>query len=122
MADTAMPRRPSKTPSRFSVYDRDVQAVLFQIVVVGLVGLLAWYLFYNTVTNLERRQIQTGFAFLWRESGFEIGETLIPFSAASTYGRALVVGLLNTLQVAIIGCILATFLGVSIGIASLSRN
>lgn len=122
MADTALPRRPTKPPSRFSIYDKDVQAVLFQVIVVGAVGLLVWYLYYNTVTNLERRQIQTGFAFLWRESGFEIGETLISYSAASTYGSALVVGLLNTLQVAIIGCILATFLGVSVGIASLSRN
>ena len=121
MAET-LTRPTGKEASRFSVYDRDVQAILFQVVVVGAVVALVWYLAYNTVVNLERRQIQTGFSFLWRESGFEIGESLISYSAASTYGRALVVGLLNTLQVAIIGCVLASFLGVSIGIASLSRN
>lgn len=122
MADITIPTSVPKPKRSFSFYDKDVQAVLFQIIVIGLVVALFWYLAHNTFVNLDRRKIQTGFAFLWREAGFEIGESLIPYSAASTYGRAIVVGLLNTLQVAVIGCVVATFLGVSVGIASLSKN
>jgi general L-amino acid transport system permease protein len=73
-------------------------------------------------TTLERQNISTGFGFLWRPARFEIGESLIDFSPADTYGRALLVALLNTLQVGIIGCILASILGILVGIARLSSN
>jgi general L-amino acid transport system permease protein len=72
--------------------------------------------------TLERQNITTGFGFLWRPARFQIGETLIAFSPADTYGRALLVALLNTLQVGIIGCILASILGIVVGIARLSSN
>jgi general L-amino acid transport system permease protein len=122
MAEVTVPTSVPKPQRSFSLYDRDVQAIIFQVIVLGAVVGLGWYLYSNTMENLQRRQIQTGFAFLNREAGFEIGESLIPYSAASTYGQALIVGLLNTLHVAIIGCVLATVLGVSVGIASLSSN
>src|SRR6266851_2704876 len=80
------------------------------------------YLVHNTLENLARQGIATGFGFLHREAAFEIGETLIEYSPADTYGRALLVGLLNTLCVAGIGIVLATILGTIIGIARLSTN
>ncbi len=72
--------------------------------------------------TLTRQNIATGFGFLWRPARFQIGETLIAFSPTDTYARALLVALLNTLQVGIIGCILASVLGVLVGIARLSTN
>ncbi|MDB5625547.1 MAG: amino acid transporter permease, partial [Tardiphaga sp.] len=72
--------------------------------------------------NLAVRRIATGFGFLNREAGLPIAESLVPYTPASTYSRALLVGVLNTLKVAAVGIILATVLGTLVGIARLSRN
>ena len=69
-----------------------------------------------------RQNVSTGFDYLRRESGFGIGESWIQYSPASSYSRALLVGFLNTIAVAIVGVVLATLIGISIGVASLSRN
>ncbi len=98
------------------------RAVLFQAFVLGLVALIAWYLVTNTVENLHRQKIATGFGFLQKEAAFEIGESVIPYSAADTYARALLVGALNTVKVAFIGIVLTVILGTFIGIARLSGN
>lgn len=102
--------------------DPKKRAILFQIVTFLMVGLLAYYLISNTLINLERQKIATGFRFLQKESSFEIGESLIPYSAASTYGRALLVGALNTIKVAFIGILITIFLGTIIGVARISTN
>ena len=86
------------------------------------VFLVGYYLFYNTQTNLARQSIATGFGFLDKEASFEIGESLIPYSAADTYARALLVGALNTVKVAFIGIVFTTILGTLVGIARLSAN
>jgi general L-amino acid transport system permease protein len=99
-----------------------VRAVAYQVALVGGVVAVGGYLVHNTLVNLDRQGIATGFGFLNREAAFEIGETLIEYSPADTYGRALIVGLLNTLCVAGIGIVLATILGTIIGIARLSTN
>src|SRR6266404_3970977 len=99
-----------------------VRAVVYQVLLVGGVIAVGAYLVHNTLVNLERQGIATGFGFLNREAAFEIGESLIAYSPADTYGRALIVGLLNTLCVAGIGIVLATILGTLIGIARLSTN
>src|SRR5215471_11268184 len=91
--------------------DPVIRGWVFQIVVVGLVGLLAWYLVTNTVENLERQKIASGFHYLSREAGFEIGDTMFPYSPSDTYARAILVGLANTLKVSILGIIMATVLG-----------
>ena len=102
--------------------DPVVRGWVFQIVVVGSVGLLAWYLVSNTIDNLERQKIASGFHYLDREAGFEIGDTMIEYSPASTYARAILVGLLNTIKVSVLGIILATVLGTLVGIGRLSHN
>jgi len=102
--------------------DPDKRAILFQIGATLMVGLLGYYLLTNTLTNLERQSIATGFGFIEKESAFEIGESLIPYSAADSYGKALLVGALNTLIVSFIGIILTVILGTLIGIARLSSN
>ncbi|HYC65825.1 MAG TPA: ABC transporter permease subunit, partial [Reyranellaceae bacterium] len=102
--------------------DPVIRGWVFQIVVVALVGTLAIYLVTNTMENLQRQKIASGFDYLGREAGFEIGDSMIEYSAADTYARAIWVGILNTLRVAVIGIVLATFLGTAIGIGKLSRN
>lgn len=102
--------------------DPKKRAVMFQVAVLGIVGLLVYYLVSNTVENLKKQAIATGFGFLTKESSFEIGQSLISYSAASSYGRALLVGALNTLEVSFIGIVITVILGTFVGIARLSSN
>jgi general L-amino acid transport system permease protein len=109
--------------SPWSLNNPRVRAVFYQLALVGVVVLGVWYLASNTAHNLEVRKIASGFDFLDRESGFEIGESpFTPYSAADTYRKAFVVGLLNTFRVAVIGIVLATLIGTLIGLARLSHN
>lgn len=120
---TTQKNAPAGTPRRrLSWNDPGLRSVIYQVVALALVALGAWFLVSNTLHNLAVRNISTGFGFLDREAGFAIGESLIPYSPADTYGRAIMVGLLNTLRVAVIGIVLATLLGVVIGIGRLSKN
>jgi len=102
--------------------DTKKRAILFQFVTLGMVGILAYYLISNTLINLEKQKIATGFGFLHKEASFEIGESLIPYSAANTYAHALLVGALNTIKVAFIGIVFTLVLGTIIGVARLSTN
>ena len=106
----------------FFWYDPRKRAILFQVGTLCMFALLSYYLISNTLANLHRQSIATGFGFLQKEASFEIGEHLIPYSAADTYARALVVGTLNTLLVSFIGIIFTVLLGTLIGIARLSSN
>ncbi|MCG6911013.1 MAG: amino acid ABC transporter permease [Deltaproteobacteria bacterium] len=102
--------------------DPKKRAMLFQVATLLMLGLLAFYLLSNTRANIEKQSIATGLGFLEKEAAFEIGESPIPYSAADTYGRALVVGFLNTLIVSSIGIVITIILGTLIGIARLSSN
>ncbi len=96
--------------------------VVWQIVVVGIaIAIFAW-LWSNALHNLSVRRISTGFAFLGREAGMPIADAWIAYSPKNTYLRAFIVGVANTLRVAVIGIVLATVLGTMIGIARLSSN
>src|SRR5262245_33104738 len=89
--------------------------------IVG-VAALAWFLLSNAQTNMAARGLQLGLGFLWQPSNMPIGEALIAYQPADSYARALLVGLVNTLRVATIGCVLATVLGVVVGLMRLSDN
>src|SRR5712671_2394371 len=96
--------------------------LVWQIVVVGIaIAVVAW-LWSNAIHNLSVRRISTGFAFLGREAGMPIADAWIDYSPKNTYLRAFIVGVVNTLRVAVIGVVLATVLGTVIGIARLSAN
>jgi general L-amino acid transport system permease protein len=92
------------------------------VLAVVALFMIGSYVLSNTFANLEARSIQTGFGFLDREAGFRIGESPIAYKAADSYRRALLVGVLNTLRVSLMGIVLATLLGVLIGMARLSPN
>lgn len=102
--------------------DPRIRAIFYQLLVIGFVLLGGWILVSNTVANLARLGVASGFGFLERPSGFDIGQTLIDYSAASTFGRAFLVGFLNTIVVALVGIVLATIIGFTMGIARLSQN
>jgi len=103
---------------------RDVRvlAVLSQIAFVLVLAAFAGFLYANLSTAMRQRGLVAGFDYLRLESGFEIGEGLIPYRPSDTYGRAYIVGLLNTLEVSVVGIFLSTILGVIIGVARLSTN
>lgn len=102
--------------------DEGKRALVFQAVALVLVAAVGYYLFANTQANLQRQSIATGFGFLDHEASFEIGETVIPYSASDSYSRALLVGALNTIKISFIGIVLTLILGTIIGIARLSTN
>jgi len=96
--------------------------MLFQIALLFLVLAAASWVAHNTVTNLKARNLASGFDFLGYTAGFAISQSPIPYSEESTYGRALLVGLLNTLNVSLLGIVLATGAGYLLGLARLSKN
>src|SRR4051794_23861290 len=113
------PLRPRRPPPW---HDPVVRGIVIQIVFVAAVLALGAFLVHNTLENLRRQNIASGFGFLGREAGFSIGEHLIPYSPASTYARAVLVGLTNTLCVAFFGIMLATVFGTVMGLARLATN
>ena len=103
---------------------RDVRVlrIAAQIAVALLVGGLLAFLALNAATAIEQTGLGFGFSFLSRQAGFDIPDTLLPYSATDTYLTAFLVGLGNTLFVSVIGIILATILGIAVGVARLSPN
>jgi general L-amino acid transport system permease protein len=114
----------AQQPVRVAFYnDPRVRSVAYQVLLCVIVGLLVYSAVSNAVDNLHRAHIASGFGFWNQTAGFDISQTLIAYSAAtSTYGQAFWVGLLNTLLVAVIGIAIATILGFTVGIARLSSN
>jgi general L-amino acid transport system permease protein len=102
--------------------DPRVRAIVYQALTLAVFILFVAFMVNNAITNLARQGIASGFGFLNTTAGFDIGFTLIQYSAVSTYGRAFLVGLFNTLLVAALGIVLATTAGFLLGIARLSSN
>jgi general L-amino acid transport system permease protein len=111
-------------PARVAFYnDPRVRSIAYQVALCAVVGILVYGAARNAIDNLERAHIASGFGFWNHTAGFDISQTLIGFnSAASSYGRAFWVGLLNTLLVAGLGIVFASILGFIVGIARLSKN
>jgi general L-amino acid transport system permease protein len=119
---TPTPKRPPRARIRFSLQNEPFRGLLWQIAVVAIaVAVVAW-LWSNAVHNLSVRRISTGFAFLGREAGMPIVDTWLAYSPKDTYLHAFIVGIVNTLRVAVIGIVLATIIGTLVGIARLSSN
>lgn len=104
------------------LYSQAFRSTVYQVAMAIFVLFAGYYLYSNVMENLRAQNIATGFRFLSEVSQFQIGETLIEYSARDTYFRALLVGLLNTLAVSAVGIVVATVLGFSVGIARTSDN
>jgi general L-amino acid transport system permease protein len=113
--------RASATQASF-LYRPEVRQAVYQVVLVVLLLALFYTLVHNTAANLRKQNIASGFDFVSRTAGFDVSQSLIAFDSSMTYGRAFLVGLLNTLVVAGLGVVAATILGFVIGIARLSSN
>ncbi|MGF7006011.1 amino acid ABC transporter permease [Aminobacter sp. BE322] len=104
------------------LYDPKVRGIFFQVLVVAVLVALVWWIVGNTAENLRRANIASGYGFLNGRAGFDVSDTLIAFDSDSTYKRALLVGLLNTVVVALAGVVTASILGFLIGIGRLANN
>lgn len=104
------------------INDPKVRSVFFQVLVIVLLFAGTWWIVHNVIDNLRRSNIASGFSFLRSRAGFDIAESPIAYTSDSTYGRAILVGFLNTLIVAATGIVTATIIGFVIGIGRLSRN
>ncbi|MBZ9674986.1 amino acid ABC transporter permease [Mesorhizobium sp. ES1-1] len=110
-------------PSRASLINNPtVRGILYQCLVVALLVAGVWWIVHNTIVNLTNLHIASGFTFLRGRAGFDISDTAIAYTSDSTYGRAIIVGLINTLIVAFAGIITATIIGFIVGIGRLSKN
>ena len=104
------------------LYDPKIRGIFYQVVIFLGLTLFVWWIVGNTIDNLQRQNIASGFDFLKGRAGFDVSQSLIDFTSDSTYGRAIVVGLLNTVLVAAIGIVTATIVGFLVGIGRLSHN
>lgn len=104
------------------LYDTRYRSLTIQVVALMGFMLGVGWLASNAAANLAALGKPLGFSFLWDPAGYDINQRLIDYTSQSPHWRAAVVGILNTLLVAVLGCILATVLGVLIGVARLSNN
>ncbi|GGA92377.1 amino acid ABC transporter permease [Brucella endophytica] len=122
MATQEIAQSGRESPGVSFLYDPKIRGLIYQAVVfIGIIALIYW-IANNTVTNLQRAHIASGWGFLKGRAGFDISQSLIPYTNDATYARALLVGVLNTLYVAVFGIILATVVGFLVGVGRLSRN
>ncbi|TGD62517.1 ABC transporter permease subunit [Tabrizicola sp. WMC-M-20] len=104
------------------IYDTRYRSITIQIVVLMLVMLGVAWLIDNLLSNLAALGRGIDFGFLWNRAGYDINQTLVEYTNDSTHARATLVGLLNTLLIAFLGCIAATVVGVIAGVLRLSNN
>ncbi|KRQ05372.1 amino acid ABC transporter permease [Bradyrhizobium manausense] len=116
------PRPPPRRSFLGALGPNELRGLFWQVLVVGIAVAVIVFLWSNTVTNLSARRITTGFAFLGREASMPIADSLLAYNPRDSYLWAFVVGVANTLRVAVIGIVLATILGTLIGISRLSAN
>ena len=115
---------PPKPAFRLSqlIYDTRYRSITIQVVALVLIlAGLAW-LVNNTVENLEALGKDFDFGFLGNAAGYDINQKLIEYNNQMSHGRAAVIGILNTLLVALLGCVTATIIGVLVGVLRLSKN
>ncbi len=115
---------PSKEGFRLNqlIYDTRYRSLTIQVVAMIILVLFFSWLVSNTIANLQALGKDFDFGFLGARAGYDINQRLIPYDSNSTHARAALVGILNTLLVAVLGCALATVLGVIAGVLRLSKN
>ncbi|MBR9787154.1 MAG: amino acid ABC transporter permease [Vibrionaceae bacterium] len=120
--DASLSTMSKPSGSKSLIYNPAFRSAIFQIIAVAALVFFFYTIVNNALNNLDARGIATGFDFLNQEAGFGIGLTLIDYNETYSYGRTFVIGLLNTALVSVLGIILATVIGFTMGIARLSSN
>jgi general L-amino acid transport system permease protein len=115
---------PPKAGFRLSmlIYDTRYRSLTIQVVFLALMVAFFFWLVENTIHNLSIKGKDFDFGFLWVRSGYDINQTLVPYTNDSTHAQALLVGLLNTLLLAFMCCVLSTIIGLIAGVLRLSKN
>ncbi|MEI8029712.1 MAG: ABC transporter permease subunit [Comamonadaceae bacterium] len=117
-----MTPKPPPKKKTWSWRSQAFRGLIYQFVAIALIVAVVWFLASNTLLNMKIRGIQSGFDFLSSPAGFDIGESLYPFDSAQPYWQAFLVGLTNTLRVALLGIVLTTIFGTLLGVGRFSRN
>ena len=107
---------------KFSIDFKNKKKLIPQVLTLAFIISVIAYFSYNAQVNMGNRGISFGYGFLSQESSFDITFSMIDYDGSYSYGRAFLVGLLNTLLVSVIGIVFCTILGVTIGIGRLSQN
>ena len=102
--------------------NNETRAIAFQVITLLIIAFVIYSGVSNLMSNIEAREIHTGFAFLSNRAGFDINESMITYTPEHSNLQVFYVGLINTLVVAVVGIIFATVIGLIIGIARLSSN
>lgn len=102
--------------------DSRYRSITLQVITLALFAYGVWWLIDNTIQNFADLGKTFSFDFLWAPASYDIDQTLIDYNSRSPHWKAAVVGILNTLLVAVLGIIAATILGVIAGVARLSSN
>lgn len=118
-----------KAPLQFGIRLRRIlcgragwTGLVLQLVFAALIVWLGYEIFANAKANLQNQRVASGFGFLSQTAGFGVSQSLIPYSESDTYARVFLVGLVNTLVVAVVGIVFATLIGFAVGIGRLSPN
>ena len=106
----------------FKIDFKNKKRLIPQVLTLAFIISVIAYFSYNAQINMGNRGISFGYGFLSQEASFDITFSMIDYDGSYSYARAFLVGLLNTLLVSVIGIILCTILGVTIGIGRLSQN
>ncbi|MDR3496963.1 MAG: amino acid ABC transporter permease [Ancalomicrobiaceae bacterium] len=122
MGNGQAPRQTGATEKRHWSTDPFIRSMAFQILTIVVMLALAWTIVVDTAANMARQHVAVGISFLWESTGFDLAQSLIDYSSASSIGRALFIGFLNTVLVAVLGIIFATLIGLTVGVARLSSN
>jgi general L-amino acid transport system permease protein len=102
--------------------DERSRGLIFQFALVLALFIFIAFIVSNTIANLKTAGMASGYDFIYDTASFDINQRLIEYSSTSTYGRAIIVGGLNTIVVAIFGIFAATIIGFIAGILRLSKN
>ena len=104
------------------LYDTRYRSLTIQVIAFILLMLSFSWLVSNTIQNLQALGKDFNFGFLSSPAGYDINQRLIDYTSQSSHGRAAAVGILNTILVAVLGCAVATVIGVLVGVLRLSKN
>jgi len=113
---------PTPNPLLRAWYDKETRSIIIQIIAAALIIAFFAYIINNAALNLAKIGKDINFGFLWQNASYDINQHLIEYSSTSSHFQAMIVGLINTLLVAVAGIILATILGFLLGIMRLSNN
>ena len=116
--------QPPPEPFRVSqlLYDTRYRSYTIQIFALAVIMLAFAWAIDNAVRNLEALGKDIDFGFIFETSAYDINQHLLDYDSTSTHGRAALIGIINTILVAVMGCVTATVIGVLAGVLRLSRN